>query len=192
MKRVWGFAHRYHESIRASLPAGDMPALAAGLADARREIHRNLEQANFDLQRQQFNTVASACMKILNALERAPADDAAAHAAVVAEGLSILLRVQSPITPHLCHFLWQSLGFGKDILDAGWPEPLPEALAQDEIELVVQVNGKLRGSLRVAQGASQADIERLALENPNVQKFTEGKPPRKVIVVPGRLVNIVV
>ncbi len=192
MKRVWGFAHRYHESIRANLPAGGMPALAAGLADARREIHRNLEQANFDLQRQQFNTVASACMKILNALERAPADDAAAHAAVAAEGLSILLRVQSPITPHLCHFLWQSLGFGKDILDAGWPEPLPEALAQDEIELVVQVNGKLRGSLRVAQGASQADIERLALDNPNVQKFTEGKPPRKVIVVPGRLVNIVV
>jgi leucyl-tRNA synthetase len=131
-------------------------------------------------------------MKILNALERAPAEDAAAHAAVAAEGLSILLRVQSPITPHLCHFLWQGLGFGTDILSAPWPEPLAEALAQDEIELVVQVNGKLRGSLRVAQAADKAEIERLALANPNVQKFTEGKPPRKVIIVPGRLVNIVV
>ena len=191
MKRVWTFAHRFHETIRPHVPAA-MPALSEALADARREIHRNLEQASFDMQRQQFNTVASACMKILNALERAPAEDAAAHAAVAAEGLSILLRVQSPITPHLCHFLWQALGFGDDILSAPWPEPLAEALAQDEIELVVQVNGKLRGSLRVAQAADKAAIERLALANPNVQKFTEGKPPRKIIIVPGRLVNIVV
>ncbi len=191
MKRVWTFAHRFHETIRPHVPAA-MPPLSEALADARREIHRNLEQASFDMQRQQFNTVASACMKILNALERAPAEDAAAHAAVAAEGLSILLRVQSPITPHLCHFLWQALGFGDDILSAPWPEPLAEALAQDEIELVVQVNGKLRGSLRVAQAADKAAIERLALANPNVQKFTEGKPPRKIIIVPGRLVNIVV
>ncbi|MBI1395731.1 MAG: leucine--tRNA ligase [Betaproteobacteria bacterium] len=194
MKRVWSFAHRFAETISPHLPAvRKLPSasLPRDLADARREIHANLRQANFDIQRQQFNTVASACMKILNALERAPADDPALHAEVAEEGLSILLRVQAPITPHLCHYLWSSLSFGPDVIAAGWPEPLEAALARDEIELVLQVNGKLRGNMRVAHDAARETIERLALENPAVLKFTEGRPPKKVIVVPGRLVNIV-
>ena len=112
---------------------------------ARFEIHSLLKQANYDLQKLQFNTVASACMKILNALERLPEEDSAADE----EGMSILLRLLSPITPHLCHHLWRELKFGDDVMQAPWPEVDPEALEQDEIELVVQVNGKLRGSIRV-------------------------------------------
>jgi leucyl-tRNA synthetase len=153
-----------------------------------------LKQANYDLQKHQFNTVASAAMKILNALERLPADRGAAE-----EGLSILLRLLSPITPHITHHLWRALGFGKnfpgagdDILRAPWPEPDPAALEQDEVELVVQVNGKLRGSIRVPKAADRGAIESLALASPNVQKFVAGQNVKKVVVVPGRLVNVVV
>jgi len=131
-------------------------------------------------------------MKMLNALEKAPQGDAAAHAAVVSEGLSILLRVLAPITPHLTHTLWTECGFAGKLLDAAWPEPDENALRQDEIELMVQVNGKLRGSIQVAADADQDTIEGIALASEAAQKFMDGKPPRKVVVVKGRLVNIVV
>jgi leucyl-tRNA synthetase len=156
--------------------------------ETRFEIHSVLKQANYDLQKYQFNTVASAAMKILNALERLPAG----RGATAEEGLSILLRLLSPITPHICHHLWSELGFGEDIMRAAWPEPDPAALEQDEVELVVQVNGKLRGSIRVPKAADRAAIEGIALANPNVQKFVSGHDIKKVVVVPGRLVNVVV
>ena len=152
----------------------------------RREIHLLLKQANYDLGKLQFNTVASACMKMLNALEKAPADP---HAH---EAFSILLRVLSPIAPHLAHALWIELGYGPDILAAAWPEPLDAALVQDEEELVLQVNGKLRGAIRVKVGADRTAIEAVALATETARKFMAGKPAKKVIVVPGRLVNIVV
>jgi leucyl-tRNA synthetase len=110
------------------------------------------KQANYDLTRHQFNTVASATMKMLNALEKAPASGTGRDA-VMAECFGILLRLLSPIAPHITHALWQELGYGPDILQAAWPEPLEDALRQDEIELVLQVNGKLRGNLRVAADA---------------------------------------
>jgi len=175
MKRVWAFGF----ALKSQQATGE----AGGL---RREIHLLLKQANYDLGKLQFNTVASACMKMLNALEKTPADP---HAR---EGFSILLRVLSPIAPHIAHALWIELGYGDDILNAPWPEPLEEALVQDEQELVLQVNGKLRGSLRVKVGADKAAIEAAALTNEAAQKFMEGKPAKKVVVVPGRLVNIVV
>jgi leucyl-tRNA synthetase len=130
-------------------------------------------------------------MKMLNALERAPREDAAAHAAVAREGFSILLRLLSPITPHVCHALWRELGYGDDILSAPWPEPLGEALVQDEMELVLQVGGKTRGKVRVPADADPATIERLAVASETAAKYLEGKAVRKVVVVPGRLVNIV-
>jgi leucyl-tRNA synthetase len=138
--------------------------------------------------RHQFNTVASAAMKILNALDRMRSfrDD------VTKEGLSILLRLLYPITPHISHQLWRDLGFGADILSAAWPEVDDDALAVDEIELVLQVNGKLRGNMRVAKDADRAQIEALAMQNANVQKHVAGQPVKKVVVVPGRLVNVVV
>jgi leucyl-tRNA synthetase len=174
LRRVWNYATRFAAAARD----GDASR------EARHEIHTILKQANYDIQRHQFNTVASACMKILNALERLPAPNR--------EGFSILLRVLSPITPHLCHYLWRELQFGEDVMRAPWPEPDPAALEQDEVELVVQVNGKLRGSIRVPKAAGRSEIEELARANPNVQRFVAGQNVKKVVVVPGRLVNLVV
>jgi leucyl-tRNA synthetase len=106
------------------------------------------------------------------------------------EGLSILLRLLSPITPHIAHRLWRELGFGEDVMRAPWPEPDPAALEQDEIEYVVQVNGKLRGSIRVAKSADKKVIEDSAVAA--MVKHVTGAPIKKIVVVPGRLVNIVV
>ncbi|MGH8618606.1 MAG: leucine--tRNA ligase [Burkholderiales bacterium] len=196
LKRVWSYAALRAPALGpAALAAA--PELTAAQKDIRREVHAVLKQANFDLARHQFNTVASAAMKMLNALEKTPAADGAHGVAagdryVMAEGASLLLRVLSPITPHLCHHLWRELGYGEDILAAPWPEPDAQALDADEIELVVQVNGKLRGNVRVPKDADRQAIEKAALAEPNVVKFVEGKPLKKVVVVPGRLVNIVV
>src|SRR5690606_3337602 len=109
--------------------------LTGNLANARREIHATLKQAIYDLDRQQFNTVASAAMKMLNALEKLQKDGEDGWQPVAAEGFAILLRLLSPIAPHITQSLWQSLGFGDDILQAGWPQPEESALVQDEIEL---------------------------------------------------------
>lgn len=194
LKRVWNFGHVFATSIRPLLPATRELAsakLPENLAQLRREIHLNLKQANYDLGKQQFNTVASSCMKMMNALEKAPRDTGIA-AEVIEECFGILLRVLSPITPHITHHLWVELGYGQDILAAAWPEPLEAALAQDEIELVLQVLGKTRGSVKVPAAADKTAIEALAVASEVAQKFMEGKPAKKVIIVPGRLVNIVV
>jgi leucyl-tRNA synthetase len=179
LRRLWKYA------ARLSRRKGMAGTPSKG---ARFEIHSVLKQANYDLQKFQFNTVASACMKILNALERLPEEDTAADE----EGTSILIRLLAPITPHISHHLWHELGFGEDVMRAPWPEPDPAALEQDEVELVVQVNGKLRGSILVPKQADKSTIENLALSNPNVQKFVAGQNVKKVVVVPGRLVNLVV
>ncbi|HKB60027.1 MAG TPA: leucine--tRNA ligase [Gallionellaceae bacterium] len=188
LKRVWAMGHAL-----SARPAAAMPdKLAAAPADTRREIHLTLRQANYDLGKQQFNTVASAGMKMLNALEKCLKDETEGCVPVVQEGFSILLRLLSPICPHISHALWAELGYGDDILKAAWPEPLDAALEQDEIELVIQVNGKLRGNLRAPKAADKAALEQLALAHEAVQKQLNGGAPKKVIVVPGRLINVVV
>ncbi len=202
LKRLWNFVYEKRGLFEMShLPAAvDWSAASAEHQQSRREIHLALKQADYDFAKFQFNTVVSATMKILNALERTPAMTETtpgaklqpAYQAIVAEGLSILLRLLAPITPHLSHHLWRELGFGTEILGAPWPEPDPQALEQDEIELVLQVNGKLRGNMRVAKDADRSQIEMLAMQNPNVQKHVSGQPVIKVVVVPGRLVNVVV
>ncbi len=194
LKRVWSLGHRFASDLRTALPA--TRALAAGalpdtLAAVRREIHTLLKQAEYDLGKHQLNTVASATMKMLNALEKAPVENAAAHAQVIEEGLSILLRVLGPISPHIAHALWRECGFGDDIVDAPWPLVDEGALVQDQIELVLQVNGKLRGHLNIAADAARETIEAAALAHEAAARFMDGKPARKVVVVPGRLVNIV-
>jgi leucyl-tRNA synthetase len=181
LKRLWSYALRY--SAGAAQKAGD-----AAERDVRREIHAVLGQANYDMQRHQFNTVASACMKILNALERLPA----ASGPVAAEGLSILLRLLSPIAPHICHHLWIALGFGEDVMQTAWPEPDPAALEQEEIEYVLQVGGKTRGSLRAPRSADRPALESLVRENVLVRKYAPGRPIKRIVIVPGRLINVVV
>ncbi|HEX6297238.1 MAG TPA: leucine--tRNA ligase, partial [Burkholderiales bacterium] len=177
LRKVWDFAVKFSRATCAETLERKI----------RYQIHLELKKANDDIERQKFNTVASACMKILNALEELPEWDATSK-----EGLSILLRLLSPIAPHITHHLWRELGFGEDIMRASWPEPDPAALEQDEVELVVQVNGKLRGSIRVPKAADRGAIEGLALANPNVQRFVAGQHVKKVVVVPGRLINLVV
>jgi leucyl-tRNA synthetase len=173
--------------------------------DARRAIHLTLKQANFDFGKHQFNTVVSAAMKILNVLaddkgfwnggeltgERLEAFQRSA-AVVAFEGYSILARLLYPIAPHLCHAVWNGLEPGVDILNAGWPQADESALAQDAVDYVVQVNGKLRGKITVPVSASKQAVEAAALADETAQRFIEGKPVKKVIVVPGKLVNIVV
>ena len=202
LRRVWTFGHRFVTEMKPDLPAVRSlvtTALPPELAALRREVHLVLKQANFDFGRFQFNTVASAAMKMLNAIEKVPAGDSLPPglvAEVVEEALSILVRLLSPITPHLAHGLWTELGLarepGQSVLDAPWPEPVESALAQDEIELVLQVNGKLRGSLRVSASSDKATIEQLALASEAAVRALDGKAAKRVVVVPGRLVNIVV
>ncbi len=186
LRRVWAFA--------AACPP-DLPA-AQVLTDAgkatRREFHLVLKQINFDYERLQFNTVISGCMKLMNLLEKLPDD--AQRPALAAEGLGLLLRVLYPACPHITWVLWQELGFAArhgDLLDAPWPEVDDTALVQDELSLMLQVNGKLRGALKVPAEADNAAIEAAALASPDFIKFAQGAAIKKVIVVPGRLVNIV-
>jgi len=180
LKRLWSYCARF------DAPG---PVMAEALAKATRfEIHSVLKQANYDLAKHQFNTVASAAMKILNALETL----AGGRSKVAEEGLSILLRLLSPITPHICHHLWRNLGFGEDVMRESWPEPDPAALEQDEIEYVVQVGGKTRGSLRAPKSAGQPALESLVRASELVQKYATGRPIRRIIVVPGKLINVVV
>ncbi len=189
LKKVWAFGY----NNAAQLGAGQ--SFDVGAADddqkaSRREIHEILKQALVDFDKQQFNTVVAACMKIMNALAAVKAG--AAHGAVINEGFSIVLRLLSPIAPHITHTLWRELGYGDDILNADWPQVDESALVRDSIDMVVQVNGKLRARISVAADADKAVVEATALADANVQKFTDGKEVVKVIVVPGKLVNVVV
>ena len=162
----------------------------------RREVHDILKQANFDYDRNQYNTVVSAGMKMLNTLESlAQQAQSETEHAVLIEGMGILLRVLYPVVPHITCYLWNALGYTAQhgpLLDAAWPEVDDSALVRTELTLMIQVNGKLRGSIEVPADADKSTIEKSALANETVQKFMDGQTAKKVIVVPGKLVNIVV
>jgi len=193
LRRVWAYAYS-QSALIAAAAAFDFTQLPEPHKSLRRELHKILQQADNDFKRIQYNTVVSASMKMLNTLEAAKLDDSAASAAVIGEGLSIFLRILNPVAPHITHVLWQELGYANtygDILDAPWPQVDAAALEQAEIEMMIQVNGKLRGSIVVAKNVDKASIEAAALANETVQKFIEGTP-KKIIVVPGKLVSIVV
>lgn len=192
LKRVWGFGAKHADAIKAA--GKDFSALGDEAKALRREVHLVLKQVSYDYERMQYNTVVSGAMKLLNALEGFKGTGAGDHA-VIREGFSVLLRVIYPACPHITHALWVDLGLAAelgDLLDAAWPAVDEGALVQDQIELMLQVNGKLRGAIKVAAGADKAAIEAAALASPDFEKFSEGKAPKKVIIVPGRLVNLVV
>ncbi len=191
LRRVWNFGAAQADIAPAAL-AGQ--TFGKGAQALRREVHTVLRQIDYDYQRMQYNTVVSGAMKLLNALEGFKPDGSAGDAAAVREGFGILLRCLYPATPHIAQQLWNELGYDKDLgglLDAPWPTVDVGALVQDEIELMLQVNGKLRGKLSVPAGASKDEIEKLALACDDFVNFAEGAPPKRVIVVPGRLVNVV-
>jgi leucyl-tRNA synthetase len=192
LKRLWSFAHDQRSAI-ASSPELVHAQLDGPLKKVRHEIHSLLQQALFDYQRIHYNTVVSGAMKMLIALEGAKG--LANSGALLREGTRILLSALYPIAPHISHALWVDLGFNKrfgDLLDASLPQPESQAMQQDELELVVQVNGKLRGRITVAAAADEEMIKATALADEQVKRFVDGKPVRKVIVVKGKLINIVV
>ena len=193
LRRVWVYSSSQTTQIR---DLGD--AISSNLNDAekelRREVHTILKQANFDYQRRQYNTVVSAAMRMLNVLEPIKLEQDTISPSVLRECLSILLRILYPVVPHLTHVLWKDLGYVKTmgpLLDAPWPAVDETALVQTELTLMLQINGKLRGDIRVPADASKEQIEALALQSEPAIKALNGGSPKKVIVVPGRLVNVV-
>jgi leucyl-tRNA synthetase len=187
LNRVWNLAIKNIDLEQLVERVG-----AAGLdpGEARRAIHSALKKALFDYERQQYNTVVSACMTMVNVLYKVdPSNDEGER--VLREGLGIVLRLLGPIAPHITHHLWRELGYGDDLLEAGWPQLDESALAQDKVEYVVQVNSKVRGRVQVPADAAKEAVEQAALANPNAQRFIGGARVRKVVVVPGKLVNIV-
>jgi leucyl-tRNA synthetase len=158
-------------------------------------MHLVLKQVGYDYERMQYNTVVSGCMKLLNALEDFKPDGSAGDTAVLCEGVSLLMRMLYPACPHITDALWQELGYAQavgELLDAPWPTVDESALERDQIELMLQINGKLRGAIWVPAAADKAQIEAAALASEAFVKQAAGAAPKKVIVVPGRLVNIVV
>ena len=200
LRRVWNFG--------AKLSGIDHVAAMASVAGARQlkdvsfgkeakalrlEVHSVLKQVDYDYQRMQYNTVVSGAMKLLNALEDFKATGTPGAEVALIEGFGILLRCLYPATPHITHVLWSELGYAGvlgDLLDAPWPQVDASALQQDEIELVLQINGKLRGAILVPAGAAKEAIEAIAVASEPVK--AQGAPVKRVIVVPGRLVNVVV
>ncbi len=201
LRRVWNFgvklaATDFSGAVESVAGAHTLQDVAFGkeAKALRLEIHTVLKQIDYDYQRMQYNTVVSGAMKLLNALEnfKAPGSEGAQVALV--EGFGILLRCLYPATPHVTHGLWGELGYADrfgGLLDAPWPQVDPAALVQDEIELMLQINGKLRGAIRVPADASRQAIEAAAVADEVFVQMAKGAVPKKVIVVPGRLVNVV-
>jgi len=191
LKRLWKAVADFIEAggdIAEALPE-DLPATHK---DLRRKLHQTLEKVTDDYGRRlTFNTAIAANMELLNALGKFD-DDSPVGRKLRREVLEHILLMLSPVIPHMTHVLWRELGHERAIVDEAWPQVDPAALEQDRIEMVVQVNGKLRGKIQLSADADKAACEAAALENDNVRRFIDGKPLRKVIVVPGKLVNIVV
>jgi leucyl-tRNA synthetase len=196
LKRVWSFGAKNADALRLATASNVSAAVLRPEAKKlRREMHLVLRQVSYDYERMQYNTVVSGCMKLLNALDDFAFDASAGDQALRCEGMSLLLRMLYPVCPHMAHAAWVELGFAGavgELLDAPWPQVDESALVQDELELVLQINGKLRGSLTVPASADKAAIEAVALASEAFLKQANGAAPKKVVVVPGRLVNIVV
>ena len=191
LKRLWKAVCDHVElGAIAAYTSGE---LSAELKNLRRQLHLTIEKVGDDYgRRHSFNTAISSVMELMNALAKIEGTDAVTRA-VRQEVLQNVALLLSPIVPHICQALWSELCLNSQILDAAWPTADQAAMVQDSIEYVIQVNGKLRGSITVAKTESRENIEKLALEQPCVQKFIEeNMTVRKIIVVPNKLVNVVV
>ncbi|PJD93618.1 MAG: leucine--tRNA ligase [Legionella sp.] len=197
LKRLWSLAHQHRDTfidinktIQDPSHAINWPDCEPRLKKARLHIHQILQQALQDYERQQFNTVVSGCMKLLNELSayecQTPEDDYLIHS-----GLGFLLKLLAPITPHICHVIWQNLGFEKAIIDAPWPKVDKNALKTEESDFVVQVNGKLRAEFTA--GTNTPEDKLIEMAKHHAAAFLEGKCVSKSIIVPHRkLINLVV
>lgn len=190
LKRLWRATFDHIE--QGASPSLDVDQLSDELKDLRRQVHQALSKVSDDLgRRHTFNTAIATVMELMNAITKLK-DDSDQARAVMQEALEMAVLMLAPITPHICDHLWRALGHDEAIVDVSWPEVDESALKQDKIELMVQVNGKLRAKINVAADADKDQVEQAAMAEDNVKKFVDGKEIRKVIVVPGRLINIVV
>ena len=193
LRKLWTMVHSHLDQAAAGgKPAQLNPeSFTASHKDLRRKTHETINKVNDDYgRRNTFNTAIAAVMELLNEVAK-HGDNDAQSVAVRHEALSSAVLLLAPIAPHICHSLWPALGNSEAVADAAWPKLDESALVRSSIDLVIQVNGKVRGKIEVAANASKENIEQLALADTNVQRFTDGVTVRKVIVVPGRLVNIV-
>lgn len=206
LKRLW---KQVYEHVQAGVPPVQLmppmqpmppvppvPAapteLGPELKSLRFQLHQTIAKVGDDLgRRHTFNTAIAAVMELMNALGKLQ-DSSPAARGLMQEAMESIVLLLSPVVPHICHVLWRELKPGTELLDQPWPQADNAALVQDEIELIVQVNGKLRGKISVARDTRPEVIERLALENDQAQKFVGNLQVKKVVIVPGRLVNIVV
>jgi leucyl-tRNA synthetase len=204
LRRLWAFCHSRQDILRGAADRVEAGALSAPVRDLRFEVHTVLRQSTYDYERKQYNTVVSGAMKMLNALDSASqalpggASVAKADAAALRECTSILLRSLYPVVPHITHALWVDLDLGRsapgpgDIIDAAWPAVDDAALVRETQQLVLQVNGKVRGQLQLPADAGREEIERRAAAAPEVLRLAEGRSPKRIVIVPGRLVNVVI
>jgi len=189
LKRLWRIVHEH--TSKGEAPALDVDNLTSAQKDLRRKTHETIAKVSDDISRRlTFNTSIAATMELLNEVSKL-GDDEPQSRAVRQEALDVAVLVLSPIVPHICHQLWHALGHSETVVDASWPVADESAMVRSEIEVVLQVNGKVRAKQSVPADTSKDDLEKMALENENVQRFTDGKTVRKVIVVPGKLVNVV-
>ncbi|MCB1738117.1 MAG: class I tRNA ligase family protein, partial [Gammaproteobacteria bacterium] len=191
------FLRRFWKQCMDHVAGGDIEplnieALNAEQKALRRKLHETIAKVSDDIARRfTFNTAIAAVMELMNALAKAN-DDSVQGRALSRDVLLAAIRLLAPIVPHISHVLWRELGGGESVIDAPWPQFDESALIQDQIEFVVQVNGKLRGRVQVAADADRDTIEATARNDETVIKYLEDKTVVKVIVVPGKLVNIVV
>jgi leucyl-tRNA synthetase len=204
LKRLWAFGYEHSDDIRkANLAQKDEPAAINWdqASDEHRSLMRQVyeifEQAKYDYERQQYNTVVSGGMKILNLLNQIPSEapsgdsDLTTYRYILCKSMSILLRLLAPIVPHVAHQLWIDLHYKGLIIDAPWPKSGLAALRSDQMDLVVQINGKVRSKISVPQDADSSTIEKIAMDDEKVRHHMEGKAIKKIISVPGKLINIV-
>lgn len=192
LKRLWRqvYVHVQHGVI-AFDPALH-PELSPELKSIRLQLHQTIAKVSDDMDRRHtFNTAIAAVMELMNNLAKLQGTDTASRN-LIQEALENIVLLLSPIIPHICHTLWRELKPGTELSDQPWPKVDNSALVQNDVTLVVQVNGKLRGQIRVAKDAEREAIEHIALENEQVKKHIDDRVIKKVIVVPDRLVNIVV
>ncbi len=191
LRSLWRMV--YEHIAQGGKPAGARPTLSATQQNVRRRIHETIAKVTDDISRRyKFNTAIAAVMELVNTLQKFRGEDLATQH-VRHEGLEACVQLLAPIVPHVTDALWEALGHPADtLLDTPWPKVDPHALTRDEIELVVQINGKKRAEIKVPAESTQAAIEAVALNDTNVMRHLDGKAPLKVVVIPGRLVNIVI
>jgi leucyl-tRNA synthetase len=190
LRRLWKLVVDHVN--RGPVTKADFSSLPPALKDLRRQAHQTLSKVSDDIgRRRTFNTAIASVMELLNAISRLDDDSATANA-VRQEALEFAVLTLSPIVPHICHSLWQALGHREAVIDVRWPQPDAAALKQESLDIVVQVNGKLRGRVSVPVFAGEDTVREIAMADEGVARHVGGKPVKKIIVVPGKLVNIVV